>query len=44
MSLFTPDPLHNGILDACRERKSHGPSTQQLVQADIAVAKLIFWW
>jgi pyridoxine 4-dehydrogenase len=44
MSLFTPDPLHNGILDACRERKSHGPSTQQLVQADIAVAKLIFRW
>lgn len=41
MSLFTPDPLHNGILDACRERKSHRPTTQRLTQANIAVAKSI---
>ena len=41
MSLFTPDPLHNGILDACRERKPHRPTTQLLTQANIAVAKSI---
>lgn len=41
MSLFTPDPLHNGILDACRERKPHRPTTQRLTQANVAVAKSI---
>jgi pyridoxine 4-dehydrogenase len=30
LSLFTPDPLENGIMDACHERKSAHSSCSPL--------------
>ena len=33
LSLFTPDPLNNGIMDACQERKSNCSSPNHEAQS-----------